>query len=88
MKPFDKTNIFRVDTMAGDSEEILKRIEVEEKLSHTHVTRGKTSDQTVEKYYSELDVRTLDRLYKLYEMDFILFDFSPKMYYNYVMDKK
>ena len=75
---------FRVDTMDADSKEILSMIEVDEKLSHSHMTRGKSSDQTAEKYYSQLDVKTLDRLYKLYEMDFILFDFSPDKYYNYV----
>ena len=41
---------FRIDTMPEDSKEILKRIEVEKELPFTHVTRGKTSDQTVEKY--------------------------------------
>ena len=71
--------------MDEDSEEILNMIEVEEKLSHSPMTRGKSSDQTAEEYYSQLDVQTLDRLYKLYEMDFILFDFSPDKYYNYVM---
>ena len=73
--------------MQEDSKEILKRIEVEKELPFTHVTRGKTSDQTVEKYYAELDTVTLDRLYKLYEMDFLLFDFSPDDFYAYVQQK-
>ena len=54
--------------MPEDSKEILKRIEVDKELPFTHVTRGKTSDQTVEKYYAELDTVTLDRLYKLFLM--------------------
>ena len=62
-------------------------IKIEEKLPYSHVTRGKSSDNLVEKYYSELDLPTMKRLYKLYEMDFVLFDFSPDVYYNYVLNK-
>ena len=50
------------------------------------VFSGKTSDQTVEKYYGELDRKTLDRLYKMYEMDFLLFDYSPLSFYEYVQN--
>merc|ERR1712130_359326 len=53
-------------------------------LPFAHKTQGKSSDLTVEKYYGELDKSTLDRLYKLYEMDFILFDYEPDSYYQYV----
>ena len=70
--------------MQEDSKEILKRIGVEKELPFAHVTRGKTSDQTVEKYYAELDTITLERLYKLYEMDFVLFDYNPDSFYELV----
>ena len=70
--------------MPEDSREILKRIGVKEQLPFDHVTHGKTSDQKVENYYSELDIETLDRLYKLYEMDFLLFNFSSIRFYNIV----
>ena len=74
----------RIHTMPEDSKEILKKIGVKKQLPFAHVTQGKTSDQTVEKYYAELDKDTLDRLYKLYEMDFLLFDFLPDKFYDYV----
>jgi len=74
----------RIDTMPEDSREILKRIGVKKQLPFAHVTQGKTSDQTVENFCAELDTATLDRLYKLYEMDFLLFNFSPDRFYKLV----
>jgi len=76
----------RIDTLQEDSKEILRRLKVKKQLPFTHVTQGKTSDQTVEKYYGELDRETLDRLYKMYEMDFLLFDYSPLSFYKYVQN--
>merc|ERR1711973_923881 len=71
----------RIDTIQEDSKEILRRLKVKKQLPFTHVTQDKTSDQTVEKYY-----RDLDRLYKMYEMDFLLFDYSPESFYIYVQN--
>ena len=53
-------------------------------LKLTDKKLGLTSDQTVEEYYSELDTKTIDRLYKMYEMDFLLFDYKPDDFYAYV----
>ena len=70
--------------MSDDSKEILKRIGVEQQLPYLHITRNESSDKTAEKFYAELDLNTLDKLYKMYELDFILFDFSADEYYSYV----
>ena len=69
--------------MPEDSKEILKRIGVQQKLPF-HVTQGKTSDQTVKAYYAELDRKTLDQLYKIYEMDFLLFNYSSSSFYDFI----
>ena len=53
-------------------------------LKLTDKKLGLTSDQTVEEYFSELDTKTLDRLYRMYEMDFLLFDYKPDDFYGYV----
>ena len=55
-------------------------------LQHTHKSKGKSEGLTEKDYYSELDRETLDRLYKFYEMDFLLFDFKADDYYAYVND--
>ena len=70
--------------MPEDSKEILKRIGIQQKLPFHHVTQGKTSDQTVKTYYAELDRKTLDQLYKLYEMDFLLFNYSSSSFYDFI----
>ena len=46
--------------------------------------QGQTSDQTVEQYYAQLDRGLLDRLYSLYEMDFLLFNYSAHSFYGYL----
>ena len=75
---------FRIDTMPEDSEEILKKIGLKKHLQLTHVTQGKSSDKSVQKYYAELDRETLEKLYKLYEMDFLLFNYSSTRYFEFI----
>ena len=50
----------------------------------SHVTLGKGSDQTLKEYFAELDKDLLERLYKFYEMDFLLFNYTIDDYYSYV----
>ena len=58
---------------------------INEELPESHITKGgKSSDQTLKKYYSELDKKMLERLYKIYELDFLLFNYTIDSYYKYV----
>ena len=65
----------------------MKRIKIEETLPKSHVTLGKSSDQTLKEYFAELDAEILKKLYKFYEMDFLLFDYTIDDYYSYVTPK-
>ena len=70
--------------MKADSEVILNKIGIEEELQVTHVSGGKGSDQTLKEYYSQLDIKLLNQLYKLYELDFLLFNYTIDSYLPYV----
>ena len=78
------TILARIDSMTEDSEEILRRIGIGNyQLPFTHVTGNQTSDKMVEQFYSQLDLHILHKLYELYEMDFLLFGYSPDTFYKY-----
>ena len=70
--------------MKSDSKIILRTIGISEELKKTHASGEKGSDQTLKKYYSKLDRKLLDKLYNLYELDFLLFNYSIDSYFSYV----
>jgi len=47
---------------------------------------GRTEHNYAEQYYREVPKQLLQQVYKLYEEDFRLFDYSPKKYYNFTKD--
>ena len=73
--------------MAEDSVEILKRIGVSGQLPFHHRTQGKTSDKTVDTYYADIELGTMEKLFQLYRMDFLLFGYTPDYFYNLVRNK-
>ena len=77
----------RIDTMTEDSVEILKRIGVSRQLPFHHMTQGKTSDKTVDTYYADIELSTMEKLFQLYRMDFLLFGYTPDYFYNLVRDE-
>jgi len=76
--------IGRTDTMNADSEPILKHLQIEKPLEVNHVTHGGSTDNYLQEFYSEVSKQQLDKLYKLYEMDFVLFDYNPDSFYELV----
>ena len=85
--PFVFNFTIRLNNIGTDSEEILKNIGIEDHLPTEHVTMNKSSEKTIEEYFSQLDRATLDNLYKVYEMDFVLFKYTIDAFYQFVENK-
>ena len=52
-------------------------------FTETHLSRGGTSKDRSRKYFSELKLKTVKKLYKIYQVDFEMFGYSPLSYYDY-----
>jgi chondroitin 4-sulfotransferase 11 len=55
-------------------------------LMHNTNPNGRTEHNYAEKYYREVPKQLLQQVYMLYEADFRLFDYSPKIYFNFATD--
>ena len=76
--------IGNTDTMKEDSEIILKKIGVKGSLPLSHVQPSGNSKIKIQEFYSDFDKDLLDKLYKVYEMDFLLFGYRADEFYNFV----
>ena len=47
------------------------------------VAGGSSSRDLARQYFGQLDRRTVDRLYRLYQVDFQMFGYSPDLYFSY-----
>ena len=74
--------------MKEDSKVILEHLQIDNELALVHMSNGGSTENFLEEFYSELDLETMDKLYELYEMDFLLFDYSPDDYYAFVKNKE
>ena len=83
----NKYIVSRLDSIDFDSKEILKNIGLEDRFPKTNVVNNKSSDMEIEEYFSQLDKETLDKLYKVYEMDFVLFNYTIDAFYPLVKNK-
>ena len=68
--------IGRMNSLEEDSQRILSRLSLNQTLVHDHPTGGGSSDNKLVEYYTEVSPELMDKLYKLYEMDFILFNYE------------
>jgi len=48
-----------------------------------HVSSGGNTRNLAQKYFSELDLKTVQELYKVYQVDFEMFGYSPDIYFNF-----
>ena len=83
----NKYIVSRLDSIDFDSKEILKNIGLDDRFPKTNVINNKSSDMEIEEYFSQLDKDTLDKLYKVYEMDFVLFNYTIDAFYPLVKNK-
>jgi hypothetical protein len=49
----------------------------------SHHSSGGSNRDLARQYFGELDRRTVDRLYALYQVDFEMFGYSPNLYLSY-----
>ena len=80
--------IARLDTLTTDSDQIFLSMGVSAQLPRSHVTQGKTTDNTVATYYSQISKDLLDKLYNIYKFDFLLFNYTADVYQDYVKTGK
>ena len=70
---FKYSILARLDTLAMDSREIFKALNISASLHHNHVTQG---NNMVASYYSTLSMELLGKLVNIYKFDFLLFNYS------------
>ena len=49
----------------------------------THVSSGGSTKELARKYFSQLSLDTVKKLYNIYKVDFEMFGYSPQLYYDY-----
>ena len=49
----------------------------------THKSSGGSTKDLTKKYFSELSLDTVKKLYNVYKVDFEMFGYSPQLYYDY-----
>ena len=49
----------------------------------SHTSSGGSTKELAKKYFSELSLGTVKKLYEAYKVDFEMFGYSPQLYYDY-----
>ena len=53
----------------------------------SHHSSGGSTKELAKKYFSELSLGTVKKLYEVYKVDFEMFGYSPQLYYDYASNK-
>ena len=48
----------------------------------THVSSGGSTKELAKKYFAQLSLDTVKKLYSIYQVDFEMFGYSPQWYYD------
>ena len=54
--------------------------------TESHVSSGGDTGELARRYFSQLSLDTMQRLYQLYQVDFNMFGYSPQLYYHLAAD--
>ncbi|XP_045616502.2 uncharacterized protein [Procambarus clarkii] len=78
--------IAKFETLNRDQNYIIEKNHLEKKIkpSWKHLTKGKKTSETVQKYFATITKTELTKLYEKYKPDFELFDYSVDEYLHYV----
>ena len=55
-------------------------------MLESHVSSGGNTGELARRYFSQLSLDTMQRLYQLYQVDFNMFGYSPQLYYDLAAD--
>jgi len=76
------TVIARAENIAEDQKYIGHMANVTFHKIESHVSSGGSTKDLARKYFSEMDIDTVKRLYQLYKVDFEMFGYSPDEYFK------
>lgn len=78
--------IAKFETLDRDNNYIIQKSHLEKKIkpSWKHLTKGKKTSDTVQKYFATITKTELMKLYDKYKLDFDLFGYSVDEYLDYV----
>jgi len=75
--------IAKAETFAEDQKYIGRLANVNFTTLEKHVSSGGSTKSLSEKYFSQLDLETVVKLYQVYKVDFQMFGYSPDKYYEF-----
>ena len=78
--------IARAETFAEDQKFIGQMAGVTFEQIETHQSRGGSSKELAKIYFGQLDRRTVNKLFRLYKVDFQMFGYSPDLYLGYARE--
>jgi len=78
--------IAKAETFEEDQQYIGQLAGVQLEHVETHHSSGGSTRDLAKRYFQQLDRRTVDRLYALYQVDFEMFGYSPNLYLSYAKD--
>lgn len=78
--------IAKAENFAEDQKFIGRLANIDFKPIKTHTSSGGSTKEQAKKYFSQLSLDIVKKLYNVYKVDFEMFGYSPQMYYDYAVN--